>query len=326
MNRLLILGCALWMSSVSFSQQLPQFSQYLRNQYMVNPGAAGVYDFLDVTLGGRAQWLGFEDAPRTTYLYASSPLSKRPRVRYNPALRISQGPIRNPKIKTGKLKHAIGGNVMADQYGAFRQIKFAGTYALHIPMGQSYNLSLGTSVGISNHTFLSDKAQVLSSITGSGIDQTYANYVANGGSQNTMDIDMGLYFYSDRMFLGVSGNQLTRDLVRFGNIETNFAPGLHMYATAGWKLPLNDNVTLMPAALVKMISPAPLSVEGSLQFEYKEWLWIGATYRHEDAIVGMAGLNVSQRFKFGYSYDYNISRLNGYSSGGHEVVLGLMLR
>ena len=62
MNKLLLIA-ALGISSITFGQQLPQFSQYLRNQYMVNPGAAGVYDFLDITVGGRMQWLGFEDAP-----------------------------------------------------------------------------------------------------------------------------------------------------------------------------------------------------------------------------------------------------------------------
>ena len=323
MKRLLILGI-IGLSGLSFGQQLPQYSQYQRNQYMVNPGAAGMYDFVDITLGGRAQWLGFTDAPKTSYLYGSSVLS-RTKVRYNPALRVSRGPIRNPKVGTGKLKHAIGGNVVADQYGAFRQLKFSGTYAIHLPVSRDYNLSLGTSIGISNHSFLSDKAQVLSSITGSGVDQTYANYTANGGAQNTMDIDLGMFFYSDKMFIGVSANQLTRDLVRFGNIETNFAPGLHMYATAGWKFPLNDNLTLMPSVLVKYITPAPISIEGNLQFEYKEWLWGGLSFRNQDAMVVMAGLNVSRRFKFGYSFDYNISRFNNYSSGGHEVVLGLML-
>ena len=85
--RKLIITALIGFSSMAFGQQVPQFSQYLRNQYMVNPGAAGVYDFLDITAGGRLQWLGFEDAPKTSYLYASSPVSAKPRLKYNPALR-----------------------------------------------------------------------------------------------------------------------------------------------------------------------------------------------------------------------------------------------
>lgn len=307
------------------AQQVPQYSQYLRNQYLVNPGAAGVYDFTDVTIGGRMQWLGFDDAPKTSYLYVSTVLSKRPKVKYNPSLRVSNGPIRNPKVKTGKLKHALGGQVVADQYGAFRQLKFAGTYALHLPVSKNFNLSLGTSVGISNRTFLAEKAEVLSAIMGTGIDPAYQTYTNDASGQNTMDIDAGLYFYSDKLFLGLAASQLTQDLVRFGNTLTNFDPGIHLQYTAGYKFGITDNLTLMPAVLVKQVSPAPISIDGSLQIEYKEWLWAAATYRHQDAVSMMVGLNISRKFKFGYSYDFNISRLNNYSSGGHELVLGLML-
>lgn len=323
--RHLLLTLAIALVSTGYAQQIPQFSQYQRNQYMMNPGAAGVYDFVDVTLGGRMQWVGFDDAPMTSYAYVSAPLNVT-KVRYNPGIRTSGGPVRNPEIRTGRFKHALGGMLVADQYGAFRHLRAAVTYAIHIPVARNYNLSFGTNVGLSNRSFLSDKAQVHSVVTSSGItDNTYDQFLANQGAQNTMDIGAGLYLYSKNLFVGLAADQLTQDFVRFGNNNVNFDPGIHMYATAGYKFPISDNVTLMPSVLVKFLNPAPVSFEGSLQFEYKEWLWIGASYRNTDAIVAMAGLNISRRFKFGYSYDIGISRVNNYSAGGHELVLGLML-
>jgi type IX secretion system PorP/SprF family membrane protein len=325
MKQLLTLACLFVLCSAN-AQQLPQFSQYLRNQYLVNPAAAGVYDFVDMTIGGRLQWLGFDDAPKTTYLYISSPISSTPRPRYNPGLRISSGPVRNPKIKTGRLKHALGGQIVADQYGAFQQLRASITYALHVPLSRDYNLSFGTSLGLSNRSFLADRAQTLNMMTSATyVDNTYDNYVANTGAQNTMDVGAGLYLYSDKMFFGISADQLTKDFVKFGNVQTTFDPNMHFQGTAGVKIPISKNLTLMPAVLAKYTDAAPLSIEGSLQFEYKEWLWIGASFRNEDAVVAMAGLNISERFKFGYSYDFNISSVQNYSSGGHELVLGLML-
>lgn len=322
--RKILITITIGLATMAYGQQMPQFSQYLRNQYMVNPGAAGMYDFLDITIGGRMQWLGFKNAPKTSYLYASSALTKRPKVRYNPSLRTSNGPIRNPEIKTGKLKHAVGGILLADEYGAYRQLKIAGTYALHIPVAENYNLSFGVNVGVSNRAFLKDRAQTLNMMTGVGIDPTYDAYTQQT-NRYTMDIGAGMYFYSDRLFIGITGEQLTRDYVSFGSGTVNFDPNMHFYATAGYKIGLNDNLSLMPAVLVKYMGPAPLSVEGSLQFEYKEWLWMGLSYRNQDAIVAMAGLNISRRFKVGYSFDYSVSRFNNYSSGGHELILGLML-
>jgi type IX secretion system PorP/SprF family membrane protein len=325
MKRLLTIACCLALYSAN-AQQVPQFSQYLRNQYLVNPAAAGVYDFVDVTVGGRLQWLGFDDAPMTSYLYVSSPLKKETRASYNPGIRISSGPVRNPEIKTGNLKHAIGGQMIADQYGAFRQLRASITYALHVPLSRDYNLSFGTNVGISNRSFLPERAQTLNMMTGAAyVDNTYDNFVANQGAQNTLDIGAGLYLYSKNMFFGLSADQLTKDFVKFGNVATTFDPNMHFQGTAGVKLPLSKDLTIMPAVLAKYTQAAPLSIEGSLQFEYKEWLWIGASFRNQDAVVAMAGLNISERFKFGYSYDFNISRMNNYSAGGHELVLGLML-
>jgi type IX secretion system PorP/SprF family membrane protein len=327
MKRLLVIS-GLMLSVFSNAQQIPQYSQYLRNQYMVNPGAAGVYDFVDVTMSGRWQWAGFGDEPRTAYLSVTSPLTRNPKPKYNPALRIANGPVRNPEIKTGKLKHAVGGQLLADQYGAFRTMQVAGTYALHLPVSRKFNLSFGARLGMSNHAFLSEKAQVLNMIDAGygGVDNAYNNFASNNASKWIFDLGAGFYLYSKNVFVGLAADQLTKDLVEFGSGTANFNNQMHFNATAGVKLPLNDNLTLTPAVLAKMMSPAPLSVEGTLQLEYKEWLWAGVSYRHTDAVVGMLGLNINERFKFGYSYDFSLSRFNDFTGGGHEIVLGIMLR
>jgi type IX secretion system PorP/SprF family membrane protein len=313
--------------SQAVAQQIPQYSQYLRNQFMVNPAAAGVYDFVDITMSGRWQWLGMDEAPRTAYLSGTTVLSKKPRNIYNPALRTSNGIVRNPEIKTGKLKHAVGGQLLADQYGAFRRMNVSGTYALHLPVSKNYNLSFGTRIGLSNNSFLSDKAQVLNVLDPSlGYnDATYDQFYSGSSNKMILDIGAGFYLYSKNMFFGVSADHLSKDFVEFGSGTANFNTQMHFNATAGYKFPISENLTLMPAVLAKIMSPAPLSIEGSLQLEYKEWLWMGVSYRHTDAVIGMVGLNISDRFKFGYSYDFSLSRLQKYTSGGHEIVLGLML-
>jgi len=328
MKRIFLGGLFYFITGFIFGQQLPQYSQYQRNTFMVNPGAAGIYDFVDLTIGGRFQWTGFENAPTTTYAYGSSVL-KANKVRYNPSLRTSQGPIRNPEIKTGKLKHAIGGQVVLDQYGAFRKLNFSGVYAVHVPVTKKFNLSLGTKVGLSNNSFIKERATVLTQMAGySGptlVDNEYDQYILNQGNMNFLDIGAGLYFYSKNAFVGVSSDQLTRDMVSFGSSSANFDPNLHFMVTGGYKFPISENLTLMPSVLAKIMSPAPISIDGTLQLEYKEWLWTGISYRHTDAVVLMVGGNFSERFKFGYSFDLSLSQFNKYTAGGHEIILGLML-
>jgi len=306
------------------AQQLPQISQYLRNQYMINPGAAGVYDFTDVTLGGRLQWAGLADAPKTSYLAASAPLStftKRGRSRYNPGLRNSSGVAKNPEINTGKLKHAVGLQAIADQFGAFRKINVSGTYAIHIPVLDNYNLSFGTNVGIVSNTFLQDRAVVAAA----SLDNTYSTFVSNNGNVNTLNVGAGLYFYSNELFFGVAADQLTQDLVTFGSGTANFDPRMHFNVTGGYKFHIGEDYSITPAFLMKYILPVNPTIEGSVQFEYKEWIWAAVSYRHKDALVGMVGMNLSNRFKIGYSFDYTLSDINYYASSGHELILGIML-
>jgi len=306
------------------AQQLPQISQYLRNQYMINPGAAGVYDFTDVTLGGRLQWAGLADAPKTSYLAASAPLStftKRGRSRYNPGLRNSSGVAKNPEINTGKLKHAVGLQAIADQFGAFRKINVSGTYAIHIPVLDNYNLSFGTNVGIVSNTFLQDRAVVADA----SLDNTYSTFVSNNGNVNTLNVGAGLYFYSNELFFGVAADQLTQDLVTFGSGTANFDPRMHFNLTGGYKFHIGEDYSITPAFLMKYILPVNPTIEGSVQFEYKEWIWAAVSYRHKDALVGMVGMNLSNRFKIGYSFDYTLSDINYYASSGHELILGIML-
>lgn len=309
------------------SQQVPQYSQYQRNQFMVNPAAAGVYDFVDVTLSGRWQWLGVADAPRTSYLAFSVPVKFKPKF-YNPGIRTSSGIVENPEIKTGKLKHTFGGQLLADQYGAFRKMAFSGTYAIHIPMTKKINLSFGVKAGLSNNTFFANQAQVLNVIAPGQnpyVDATYDNFIQNQSNKYLMDIGAGLYMYSNKFFLGLAAEQLTRDLVEFGQGTANFNPQVHFNLIGGYKIPVGDNLTITPGFLLKYMNPSPVSIDGNIQLEYKKWLWLTVGYRHTDAMLIMAGMNVSERFKIGYSYDYSLSRFNNFSSGGHELTLGLML-
>jgi len=324
MRKILVI-LAISVCSISIGQQIPQFSQYFRNQNLVNPAATGVYDFLDITAGGRMQWLGFKDAPMTSYLYGSSVVNKKTKSRYNPSIRIANNVVPNPEVKTGKLKHAVGGLFLVDQYGAYRQLKLAGTYSLHIPMTEEINLSFGTSLGLSNRAFLQDKVQTLDVMTLSGpIDQAYSNY-SQQANQNTVDLGFGLYLYSNDFFAGLSVEQVTKDLISFESGYANYDPRMYFNALAGYKFELTDNLTVMPTIMAKYMRTAPLSIEGSFQLEYNESMWFGMSYRKSDAIVLMAGMNISEKYKFGYSFDYSVSEFNSHSSFGHEIVLGIML-
>jgi type IX secretion system PorP/SprF family membrane protein len=330
MRKSIFFSLLLIFTSTAKAQQVPQYSQYLQNQYMVNPGATGVYDFMAISLGGRMQWVGIEGAPKTSYVYFAAPSSKwrgSSMKRTFGKVRRNNIKVKHPTMRINKLTHAFGGQLLGDQFGPFRDFKFMGSYAIHIPLSREYALSFGTSVGLSNRSFISTNAQVLSVLTDTGIfDATYDQQAGSQGSQNTLQVDAGVYFHGKLGFFGVAANQLTKDLVKFGNRTFDFDPQMHFHVTGGYHFDLQrQRMKISPSFLVKYVNPAPVSWELSCQLQFNERYWLATSYRHKDAVVIGAGLYASNSFKIGYSFDFSTTSLFRYSAGGHELNLTFML-
>lgn len=306
------------------AQQIPQYSQYMKNPYLINPGAAGQFNFIDATAGARLQWLGFSDAPKTMYFFASSVLGPK-RSKYNPSVKVNYGAIRNPEaIYNAQRKHAMGGSLVVDQYGAFQYIKATATYAFHLPVTDKMFLSFGANVGLNNRSFLKSRAQTLNNYTGVGTDATYDTY-ASQRDLNTLDVGAGLYLYSSNLFLGFAADQLTKDYVKLGSNGVNVDPRMHFNFVVGYKFKLSNKMTLTPSVLAKYIKPSPISMEGSLMLEWNNRVWYGLSYRYQDAVIAFIGMNITNMLKFGYSFDFSTSQFNKHSFGGHELNIGLML-
>jgi type IX secretion system PorP/SprF family membrane protein len=329
MNRFLLLFTMLLVASVGFAQQLPQYSQYMHNQYVVNPAAAGMNDYLDVNLSFRQQWSGVTDAPRTYYLSATGALGKgsKPESR-SLSIPISKPELLTKDLGTGKrkLKHALGGIVMADEYGVFNRTFVNLGYALHIPIGKTYYASVGASLGWSGMTF--DNSSI--TLENQNVDAVYNDFIANGNRANMFDLNLGVMFYNDNLFLGYGLYQIMQNQIKLGGGDspaglTDAKLSDHHYILAGYRIGLSEKLGITPSAMLKNQGPAPLSYDINLKVDYMRKYWLGVSYRNEDAIVAMLGVTIKDLIRVGYSYDYTMSQLNNSSNGSHEIVLGLML-
>ena len=73
----LIIFSLLVITSVLKSQQLPLYSQYMMNGFLLNPGITGSVEYVPVRLTVREQWAGLEDAPSTQALSTHALLSNK---------------------------------------------------------------------------------------------------------------------------------------------------------------------------------------------------------------------------------------------------------
>src|SRR5690349_9603682 len=59
------------------AQQQPHYTQYVINNYLLNPALSGIENYTGAQIRHRRQWSGITDAPVTTYLTAHMPRGKQ---------------------------------------------------------------------------------------------------------------------------------------------------------------------------------------------------------------------------------------------------------
>ena len=99
----------------------------------------------------------------------------------------------------------------------------------------------------------------------------------------------------------------------------------HIFSEAGYRILLDEDFNLIPSVMVKYVDPLPVQIDFNAKLQYQDFLWVGASLRTYDGFAAMVGLNVSNAFNIGYSYDLTTSRLNTVSKGTHEIVIGFLI-
>lgn len=325
MNKAVITIFCIFLGFVAKSQQKPQYTQYVLNNFVLNPAIAGIENYIDVKAGYRSQWQGLSGAPITSYISIHAPLGNK--FRYGTSTSVAQGGGSNPNNRSylqnymaSEPHHGVGFTAVSDKTGPISRTDVNLNYAYHIGITEQMNISVGVAAGISK-IFL-DKTQVLL--------ENPADLALGQDNFNQFKPDMsaGIWLYGPRFFAGISAQQLLKSPIGFSDDSVNYDQGKkvpHYFASIGYKIYLGEDFAAMPSALVKSVNPVPASVDVNLKLAYKDKFWIGGSFRKDDAFAGMAGFHVGSFMNVGYSYDFTTSGLNRVSNGSHEIVLGLYL-
>jgi type IX secretion system PorP/SprF family membrane protein len=278
---------------VAFAQQDAQFSMNMFNRLAVNPAYAGMNKALCGTMFYRQQWTAFPGAPKTGLL----------------------------SVDFGEVAFGgVGLTVSQDQLGFDRTLQAKLAYSFHLPLGPG---SLG--IGI-------DAGMIQKSLQGNFIDPS-GNTSAlpgndpsipwSGTSAVTYDVGLGLYYSTQRMYVGISSLHLPQqDLTA---TSFNYKVARHYYIMAGYTFQLGNQFDLTPSVLAKSDASAT-QLDLNLIAKWNRMVFGGFSYRLSDAVVGIIGLEKSftpkLAAKFGYSYDMTTSAIKSHSNGSHEIMLG----
>jgi type IX secretion system PorP/SprF family membrane protein len=287
---------------------------------LLNPAISGIENYVDFKLGHRQQWTGIDKAPRTTFLSANwnltseylwkNPLSL-PDKDDDP---MSKSYMQN--YTASPPHHGMGVIATLDRVGPVTRLDASLTYAYHLQVADKYNLSVGVGAGISRISLDVNALTV----------KDYDDYILGNLIKNQIkpDLSLGTWFYGARFFVGLAAQQiLPQKLTVSGSGNTKETDMPHFFLTSGYKLFIDDEISVVPSLMMKKMNAAPISLDVNAKVSFKDRFWLGGSYRSDDSYSALAGINISKLVNLTYSYDLTTSALSKVSSGSHEIVLGL---
>jgi type IX secretion system PorP/SprF family membrane protein len=299
MKKLTLLFVSIFMGSMLQAQQLPQLSQFMLNDFAVNPAIAGMNDSYQIKTSVRNQWVGIEDAPKTTLL----------------------------SIYGKSSDHVgLGGSVFNDQVSSTSRAGASLTYAYHLNFTDEVKMSMALSGGFTQ--FKIDKA---------GWNVSNPNDPIMDGAvvvNLVPDATFGLNIYEeDKWYLGIAVPQLLNskltlideDFVKNISVDMDGSLSRHIYVMGMYNLEIDHYWDLQPSVLFKTVSNQN-QIDMGLKTIYSDKFWMGMDYRTNGDIVALLGFMIQEKFMIGYSYDVANSDMNIATTGSHEFMFGVTFR
>ena len=299
---LLILACA----SMVFGQQQWQYSQYMNNNFLLNPAEGGTEKFTDIKLGFRTQWTGLSGSPYSMFLSGHHPINRN-------------------REENSELKdfghHGVGGYISNDITGPTSRLSAYGSYSYHLPVSKTITASLGAFVGFKQYKVDENKLIWENNVPDATVHGATTAYVP--------DASLGIWVYSNVWYAGVSTFQLFQNNIELGESTSTTEQTVlsrHHFATAGFKFHISTHWYVVPSVVVKGTQNVPAQFDLNGKLKYEDKYWFGASYRNKDAVVALIGCTIKDQWEIGYSYDFNISKLRAYHAGSHEILIGCRIQ
>lgn len=303
----------LLLTHLALGQNNVFIGQYFKIMPAFAPGLTGANNFLDIKTGTRSQWADVDDAPTTQFFSINGTI--RPwgnAYKHNSHQVNDASPYVQKPVKIG-----LGGYVINDQVGAFRQTEGLISSAVHVNIHRDIHLSLGVSGGI-NHTRIDVEALT---VRNPDNDDTYKNYLASGFGRNSIKVLYGLSAYSDQFYFSYAMMNLYPSAE---DREVHDKEVAH-HIVGGYSYSLDSQFEIIPNFHARKIAQQQILLDLGTRIRYQRNAYLGVSYRTNRYIVSMLGFTVNDLLDIGYSFEWAATNSALPNSGGHEIVIGVRL-
>ena len=295
----------LLLSVMAYSQQEQQFTNFVYNQQMYNPGFVGSRNTPSFTGLHRSQWLGFEGAPNSQVISFQTPIMKQ--------------------------RAGVGGTISRQGIGISYSWFGSAAYSYNLRITQEIDLRLGLQATLK---YLGIDFSDPKVVTVTQVDPSTNN--GEFDDKYSGNVGVGLYLtYKDIFYFGASSPQIYPNNLGFNDSVDKQAKAFpHRYITIGGVVPVNDDIEFMPNMLIKWVDHAPVDADINASVRYQKLVTGGLTYRTGGGGVNRVGesldllvfYQIDPKFGAGLSYDIALSDIKDYSSGSIELIVRYDLR
>jgi type IX secretion system PorP/SprF family membrane protein len=289
-------------------QQLPLYSQYMFNKFLINPATAGLDGYTSVNLTAREQWLGLADAPKTHSVSAQTRLLKGTFILSKKAIRkVNSQQARDSRV-------GLGINIFNDKNGLVNRTGAQISYAYHIQMDES-NLSFGLAASFFQFSIDKSKMKLL---------EEGDELIDNSDLSMFMpDLNFGIFYSTRNYYGGFSIEQLTQSSIQFGSSNYNDYRLFRQFNfMGGYRYDINREYSLEPNILVKFSGQNRLQLDLNTKLYIQNNYWAGLSFRTGSAFIIMGGVSLD-KYHFGYAFDYNFNSIRKHSFGSHEFMVAI---
>ena len=292
------------------AQQLPIYSQYLYNRFLINPAVAGSDGYTSFNLTAREQWVGLYGAPQTFSFSGQTRIMKRPsNIRQTRSRRQVYRPPGDGKV-------GVGGFVFSDRNGLIQRTGFQAAYSYHLWLRDNTQISMGLAF-TGYHFKINEKA----------IDfEDQDDPVLYGDLRKGIfvpDAAFGVYLLNARYSVGFSADQLFKASLSLGSdAYGSFRMSRHYTLFGTYSFVPNAYVEFQPSLLVRMSEQFRPQADIGLTYIYNQTFWAGLAFRTSGAAIANLGVKYENLW-LGYAFDFTFQELQRVTYGTHELTLAL---
>ncbi len=272
-----------------WGQQMPQYTQYMFNDFVINPAIAGIHNHYQIRTNHRFQWIGLTDPPLTNSISFYGPHEK--------------------------LDMGYGGYIYNDVTGPTSRTGFTGAYAYNIAINSEIRVSMGLYLSLMQYRIDGTQLNPKDVSDPSILNMVSTSYMPDAG--------LGAYLYAEDFYVGLSLAQLLNNNVKlFDNKDGINRLKTHINLVGGYNYQIDRDWTISPSLMVKGTAPKEFSFDITARVDWKKMVWGGVSYRFQDAVSILIGYSYEETLIFGYAYDIGITSLRKYNTGTHELMIG----